>query len=60
MAQVDGPAIVDDTSLCFNALNGMPGAVFSFFINKFNSNSYYLFTYVTLYESMSSESNPKT
>lgn len=24
-AQVDGPVLVDDTSLCFNALGGLPG-----------------------------------
>jgi hypothetical protein len=23
--QVDGPVLVEDTSLCFNALNGLPG-----------------------------------
>jgi inosine triphosphate pyrophosphatase len=23
--QIDGPVMVEDTSLCFNALNGLPG-----------------------------------
>ena len=25
VAEVKGPVIVEDTSLCFNALNGLPG-----------------------------------
>ena len=32
--QVDGPIIVEDTSLCFNALGGMPGPYIKWFIEK--------------------------
>lgn len=29
--QVKGPVIIEDTCLCFNALNGLPGMFFSIF-----------------------------
>ena len=32
--QVDGPIIVEDTSLCFNALGGLPGPYIKWFIEK--------------------------
>ena len=30
---VKGPVIVEDTSLCFNALGGMPGPYVKWFVN---------------------------
>ena len=32
--KVDGPVLVEDTSLCFNALNGMPGPYIKWFQEK--------------------------
>ena len=32
--QVDGPVMVEDTSLCFNALNGLPGVYIKWFLEK--------------------------
>jgi len=32
--QVDGPVIVEDTCLCFNALGGMPGPYIKWFLDK--------------------------
>jgi inosine triphosphate pyrophosphatase len=32
--QVDGPVIVEDTSLCFNALGGLPGPYIKWFLGK--------------------------
>lgn len=32
--QVGGPVIVEDTSLCFNALNGLPGPYIKWFLEK--------------------------
>jgi len=31
--QVDGPVLVEDTSLCFNALNGLPGVYIKWFLS---------------------------
>ncbi|KAJ0393063.1 hypothetical protein P43SY_005877 [Pythium insidiosum] len=33
-AQVNGPVLVEDTSLCFNALNGLPGPYIKWFLEK--------------------------
>ena len=32
--KVDGPVLVEDTSLCFNALGGMPGPYIKWFLDK--------------------------
>ena len=32
--QVNGPVMVEDTSLCFNALNGLPGVYIKWFLDK--------------------------
>ncbi|XP_030383934.1 inosine triphosphate pyrophosphatase [Scaptodrosophila lebanonensis] len=32
--QVDGPVLVEDTSLCFNALEGLPGPYIKWFLEK--------------------------
>ena len=32
--QVNGPVMVEDTSLCFNALNGLPGPYIKWFLDK--------------------------
>eukprot|EP00596_Hydrurales_sp_CCMP1899_P007220 CAMPEP_0119034124 /NCGR_PEP_ID=MMETSP1177-20130426/1161_1 /TAXON_ID=2985 /ORGANISM="Ochromonas sp, Strain CCMP1899" /LENGTH=190 /DNA_ID=CAMNT_0006991365 /DNA_START=137 /DNA_END=709 /DNA_ORIENTATION=+ len=32
--QVDGPVMVEDTSLCFNALGGLPGVYIKYFLEK--------------------------
>lgn len=32
--EVDGPVMVEDTSLCFNALNGLPGVYIKWFLEK--------------------------
>eukprot|EP00658_Telonema_sp_P-2_P035552 TRINITY_DN2582_c0_g2_i2.p1 TRINITY_DN2582_c0_g2~~TRINITY_DN2582_c0_g2_i2.p1 ORF type:complete len:208 (-),score=46.07 TRINITY_DN2582_c0_g2_i2:767-1390(-) len=32
--EVDGPCIVEDTCLCFNALNGLPGPYIKWFLDK--------------------------
>jgi inosine triphosphate pyrophosphatase len=32
--EVQGPVIVEDTSLCFNALNGLPGPYIKWFLDK--------------------------
>ena len=32
--QIDGPVIIEDTSLCFNALNGMPGVYIKWFLDS--------------------------
>ena len=32
--QVEGPVMVEDTSLCFNALNGLPGVYIKWFLEK--------------------------
>ncbi|KAM8717547.1 hypothetical protein ACLKA7_004271 [Drosophila subpalustris] len=32
--QVDGPVIIEDTSLCFNALEGLPGPYIKWFLEK--------------------------
>ena len=32
--QVDGPVVVEDTSLCFNALGGLPGVYIKWFLEK--------------------------
>jgi inosine triphosphate pyrophosphatase len=33
-AQVNGPVLVEDTSLCFHALNGLPGVYIKWFLEK--------------------------
>lgn len=33
-ARVGGPVLVEDTSLCFNALNGLPGPYIKWFLDK--------------------------
>jgi inosine triphosphate pyrophosphatase len=33
-AQVGGPVLVEDTSLCFNALGGLPGVYIKWFLEK--------------------------
>lgn len=33
-AAVNGPVLVEDTSLCYNALNGMPGVYIKWFLEK--------------------------
>ncbi|DBA02895.1 TPA: hypothetical protein N0F65_005922 [Lagenidium giganteum] len=33
-AQIKGPVLVEDTSLCFNALNGLPGPYIKWFLDK--------------------------
>ena len=35
---VDGPVITEDTSLCFNALNGLPGVYIKHFLDKTGHN----------------------
>jgi inosine/xanthosine triphosphate pyrophosphatase family protein len=32
--QIGGPVLVEDTSLCFNALHGLPGPYIKFFLEK--------------------------
>ncbi|XP_039133247.1 inosine triphosphate pyrophosphatase [Dioscorea cayenensis subsp. rotundata] len=32
--QIDGPVLVEDTCLCFNALNGLPGPYIKWFLQK--------------------------
>jgi len=32
--QVDGPVLIEDTSLCFNSLNGLPGPYIKWFLEK--------------------------
>ena len=32
--QTNGPVMVEDTSLCFNALNGLPGVYIKWFLEK--------------------------
>ena len=32
--QVNGPVMVEDTSLCYNALNGLPGVYIKWFLDK--------------------------
>ena len=32
--ELDGPALVEDTSLCYNALNGLPGPYIKWFLEK--------------------------
>ena len=32
--EINGPVIVEDTSLCFNALNGLPGVYIKWFLEK--------------------------
>ena len=32
--QVDGPVLVEDTSLCFNAMQGLPGPYIKWFLKK--------------------------
>ncbi|KAM0949570.1 putative nucleotide diphosphatase [Dioscorea sansibarensis] len=32
--QIDGPVLVEDTCLCFNALNGLPGPYVKWFLQK--------------------------
>jgi inosine triphosphate pyrophosphatase len=32
--QIDGPVIVEDTSLCYNALGGLPGVYIKWFLEK--------------------------
>jgi len=32
--QVDGPVLVEDTSLCFNAMDGLPGPYIKWFLKK--------------------------
>lgn len=32
--QVDGPVLIEDTSLCFNALEGLPGPYIKWFLEK--------------------------
>lgn len=34
VAEIKGPVIVEDTSLCFNALNGLPGVYIKWFLEK--------------------------
>jgi len=34
VAKVNGPVIVEDTSLCYNALNGLPGVYIKWFLDK--------------------------
>ena len=34
VAQVKGPVIVEDTSLCYNALGGLPGVYIKWFLEK--------------------------
>ncbi|CAK4079472.1 unnamed protein product [Aphanomyces euteiches] len=33
-AQVNGPVLIEDTSLCFNALGGLPGVYIKWFLEK--------------------------
>lgn len=33
-AEVNGPVLTEDTSLCFNALNGLPGPYIKWFLEK--------------------------
>jgi non-canonical purine NTP pyrophosphatase (RdgB/HAM1 family) len=37
--EIKGPVIVEDTSLCFNALNGLPGPYIKWFLEKVGTNS---------------------
>ena len=32
--QIDGPTLVGDTSLCYNALHGLPGPYVKWFLDK--------------------------
>ena len=32
--QIDGPVLIEDTSLCFNALEGLPGPYIKWFLDK--------------------------
>ncbi|XP_039591815.1 inosine triphosphate pyrophosphatase [Polypterus senegalus] len=39
--QVDGPVIVEDTCLCFNALGGLPGPYIKWFLDKLKPEGLY-------------------
>merc|ERR1712224_275855 len=39
--KVDGPVIVEDTCLCFNALGGMPGPYIKWFLDKLKPEGLY-------------------
>ncbi|SCV39181.1 probable inosine triphosphate pyrophosphatase [Fusarium fujikuroi] len=39
---VGGPVVVDDTALCFNAMNGMPGPYIKFFLEAFGPEKLHL------------------
>eukprot|EP01038_Epipyxis_sp_PR26KG_P008375 gene8375-11331_t len=39
--QIGGPVIVEDTSLCFNSLNGLPGVYIKWFLEKIGNNGLY-------------------
>jgi inosine triphosphate pyrophosphatase len=39
--QVKGPVIVEDTCLCFNALNGLPGPYIKWFLDKLGHDGVY-------------------
>jgi len=39
--QIDGPVIIEDTSLCYNALGGLPGPYVKWFLDKTGLNGLY-------------------
>ena len=40
--EIKGPVITEDTSLCFNALNGMPGPYIKWFLKNIGPEGEYL------------------
>ncbi|KAF5397086.1 Inosine triphosphate pyrophosphatase [Paragonimus heterotremus] len=43
-ALVDGPVLIEDTSLCFEALNGMPGPFIKWFLQSLGPEGEYIET----------------
>lgn len=51
--QVDGPVLVEDTCLCFNALEGLPGPYIKWFLEKLGPDG--LFTLLAGFEDKSAQ-----
>lgn len=49
MLKVNGPVLVEDTCLCFNALNGLPGSCFVPFASLISCVSFYFPEYNLAY-----------
>lgn len=48
-AITNGPVIVEDTSLCFNALKGLPGPYIKWFYEKLGSDGLHRLLTVSIY-----------